>query len=320
MREIDTVIGPELNMFSEYFNDIFRDEVELLDKILIFLSQYKGKQMRPMFVLLSAKICGTINDATYRSALFVEMIHTSSLLHDDVVDMSLQRRGRFSVNALWNNKIAVSVGDNLFARAISLLLENQDLRVLKILSNSIEKVVSGELLQMEKAKRINFSEEVYYEIIKRKTASLLASACAAGVASSVADEDLIDRFYSFGEKVGMAFQIKDDLLDYSDFEIGKPKGKDIKEGKVTLPLLYALNNSAPALRKEMFNVIKSRKISDEKIDWLISKMKNLGGFEYAETKMMNFLDEALIFLHSFPESDTRRALEFLVNYVINRKK
>jgi octaprenyl-diphosphate synthase len=320
MQQIEQAIGNELKIFDRYFNDSFKSQIGLLDKILSFLAKTKGKQMRPMFVLLCSRIGGTINDTTYRAALFVEMIHTSSLIHDDIVDNSAQRRGTFSVNALWKNKIAVSVGDILFAKAISLLVENQDYKILKILSSSIEKVVSGELLQMVKARKINFDEEIYYEVIKGKTASLLASACSAGAASTFKDEDSICKFYQFGENVGMAFQIKDDLLDYSELEIGKPTGSDIKEKKITLPLLYTLNNSDALLRKKIIRIIKRKDVTDDNILFLIEQMKKVGGIRYAEEKMLQFRDEALKILYSFPDSDTRKALEHLVKYTTERKK
>lgn len=320
MHRIEKAIGNELRTFDKYFKDTFKSQVWLLDKILCFLLKTKGKQMRPMFVLLCSRIGGTINDTTYRAALFVEMIHTSSLIHDDIVDDSAQRRGTFSVNALWKNKIAVTVGDILFAKAISLLLENQDYKTLKILSSSIEKVVSGELLQMEKARKINFDEELYYEVIKAKTASLLASACSAGAASTFKDEDSICKFYQFGENVGMAFQIKDDLLDYSELEIGKPTGSDIKEKKITLPLLYTLNNCDALLRKQLIRIIESKNITDEKVLYLVGQMKKVGGIRYAEERMLQFRDEALKILYTFPNSDTRKALEHLVKYTTERKK
>lgn len=320
MQQIEKVIGDELQAFERHFNDTFKSQDWLLDKILRFLSKTKGKQMRPIFVLLCARIGGPINDTSYRAALFVEMIHTSSLIHDDIVDNSTQRRGTFSVNALWKNKIAVYIGDNLFAKSISLLLENQDYKTLKILSSSIEKVVSGELLQMEKARKINFSEEIYYEVIKGKTASLLASACSAGAASTFNDENSISKFYQFGENAGMAFQIKDDLLDYSELEIGKPTGSDIKERKITLPLLYTLNNCESSLRKKLTRIIKSKDITNEKVLFLIKQMEETGGIKYAEEKMLQFCDNALKILHSFPDSDTRTALEYLVKYTTERKK
>lgn len=320
MQQIEQAIGHELKIFERYFHDSFKSQVGLLDKILSFVAKTKGKQMRPMFVLLCSRIGGTINDTTYRAALFVEMIHTSSLIHDDIVDDSAQRRGTFSVNALWKNKIAVSVGDILFAKALSLLVDNKDYRTLKILSSAIEKVVSGELLQMEKARKINFDEEIYYQVIKGKTASLVASACSAGAASTFTDEDDIGKFYQFGEHVGMAFQIKDDLLDYSEWEIGKPTGSDLKEKKITLPLLYTLNNCDALVRKQLIRIIKRRNSTDENVSFLIGQMKKAGGLRYAEGKMLQFRENALKILYSFPDSDSRKALEYLVNYTTERKK
>lgn len=318
MHQIQKVIGTELKYFEKYFENSFKSHIPLLDKILTYLAQKKGKQMRPMFVLLCAQLGGLINDKSYRAALFVEIVHTSSLIHDDLIDGSSQRRGFFSINALWKNKVAVLTGDILFTKSILLLLENKDYYILEILSNSIGKVIEGELLQMDKSRKLNLKEDVYFEIIKGKTASLLASACAAGAASTFVDSSLIQKLYLFGEKVGIAFQIKDDLLDYSDLDLGKPKGNDIKEKKITLPLLYTLNNCNKALRNKLTRIIKYKNTDTASVNSLIDEVKKNGGIKYAEEKMVFFRDEALTLLYDFPESETRNALENLVRYVTER--
>ncbi len=224
MNQIQSVIDLELQYFNTYFRNSLKSEVPLLDRIFTYISQSKGKQVRPMFVILCARLGGNITDATYRAALFVEMIHASSLIHDDIVDDASMRRGLFSVNALWKSKVAVLTGDNLFTKSVLLLLENGDYKILKILSDSIEKVVEGELMQLDKSRKLNLSEEVYFEIIKSKTAALLASACAAGATSTFNNQKSVDILYKFGLYAGIAFQIKDDLFDYGNSAIGKPTG------------------------------------------------------------------------------------------------
>lgn len=319
MDEILKAIGPELKYFDEYFTTYFKSHVPLLDRIMGYIAKRKGKQIRPLFVLLCARLGGDVNDSSYRAALFVEMIHTSSLVHDDIVDESSERRGSFSTNALWNNKAAVLVGDNLFTRSVLLLLENKDHEVLKIVSDAIERVINGELLQLYKTRKLNLKEDVYFEIIKGKTASLLSSACAAGAASTFSDKNLIDIIYKFGENAGIAFQIKDDLLEYSNEEIGKPKGNDIKERKITLPLLHTLNNCEPALKKRLIRIVKSKGSDTNSINFLMEQVRNNGGVQYAEEKMFFFKDEALRLLYHFPASETRLALEALVRFIVDRK-
>ena len=319
MQLVKKVIGTELHYFETYFNEAFKSDLFLLDKILKYITKRKGKQMRPMFVLLCARLGGAINEQSYRAALFVEMLHTSSLVHDDIVDDSLERRGAFSVNALWKNKAAVWTGDILFFRSISLLLTNADYQSLNIFTSSISKVVEGELLQMEKSRKLNFKEDVYFEIIKGKTATLLASACAAGAASTFKDEKMVDKLQLFGEKMGIAFQIKDDLFDYDNFDVGKPKGNDIQEQKITLPLIYTLDNCNFFLRKKLIHIIKYKNTDRASVDYLIEEVKKSGGVAYAEKKMLAYREEALNILHDFPESETRLALEELVKYATDRK-
>lgn len=318
MQLTKKVIGEELQLFEQHFKDTIKSHVPLLDRIMTYIVSRKGKQMRPMFVLLSSRLGGAINDRSYRAALFVEILHTSSLVHDDLVDDSIERRGAFSINALWKNRTAVFVGDNLFTKSILLLLEHADHRILKIYSDAIGKVIEGELLQMEKSNKLNLKESVYYDIIKGKTATLLAACCAAGAASTFEDEDSVQKMYRFGETVGIAFQIKDDLLDYGNAAIGKPTGNDIKEKKITLPLIYTLNNCDASLRKKMLNIIKHHNTDKEMVNMIVAEVVKAGGIRYAEEKMLYYRDEALKLLYEFPASDTRSALEELVLYTTDR--
>lgn len=312
------VIGEELNLFEEHFKEAIKSPVPLLDRITKYILLRKGKQMRPMFVLLCARLGGPINDSSYRAALFVEILHTSTLVHDDLVDESLERRGAFSINALWKNRIAVFAGDNLFTKSILLLLSNGDHAILKIYSDAIGKVIEGELLQMEKSHKLNLKEDVYYDIIKGKTATLLAACCAAGAASTFGDEASIQKLYRFGETVGIAFQIKDDLLDYGNTDIGKPTGNDIKEKKVTLPLIYTLNTCPPPLKKKILNIVKHHNTDKAMVDFVVAEVVAAGGIRYAEQKMELYRNEALKLLAEFPPSDVRAALEELVRYTTDR--
>lgn len=313
------VIGKELERFEIHFKDAVKSRVSLLDRIMQYIVKRKGKQMRPMFVLLSAKLNGEINDASYRAASLVELLHTATLVHDDVVDDALERRGFFSINALWKNKIAVLVGDYLLSKGLLLSLDNKDHRVLQLLSTAVRLMSEGELLQLEKSRKLNLDESIYYEIIGGKTASLLASSCAAGASTTFDNDDAIEKMRLFGEKVGMAFQIKDDLFDYSSEAVGKPTGNDIKEKKLTLPLIYTLNNCDAALRKKIIYIIKNQNTQKDKVDFVLDAVENFGGITYATNKMFAFRDEALEILHSFPASEVREALEELVRYTTDRK-
>ena len=313
------IIGKELELFEMHFKEAVKSRVSLLDRIMQYIVKRKGKQMRPMFVLLSAKLNGEINDASYRAASLVELLHTATLVHDDVVDDALERRGFFSINALWKNKIAVLVGDYLLSKGLLLSLENKDFETLTILSDAVKKMSEGELLQMEKTRNLNFDESVYYEIIYGKTASLLSSSCAAGASSVTKDPEQIQKMKDFGEYVGMAFQIKDDLFDYGDEIIGKPTGNDIKEKKLTLPLIHILQKCTPALKKEIVYIVKNNNNDKRKVKFVIDHVKQLGGIEYAQNKMIEYRDKALVVLHSFPPSTTRDALEELVRYTTDRK-
>ena len=319
MDFVQKIIGEELSKFESKFSEAVKSNAPLLDRIMKYIIKRKGKQLRPMFVFLSAKISGPINESTYRAAALVELLHTATLVHDDVVDESLERRGYFSVNAIWKNKIAVLVGDYLLSKGLLLSTSNDDFKHLHILSEAVRQMSEGELLQIEKSRNLNLDEKIYFEIIKNKTASLLSSACAVGSWSSSKDEVISNKMKVFGEKVGIAFQIKDDLFDYGTEDIGKPTGNDIKEKKLTLPLIYTLNNIDAATKRKIIFIIKNENNNKEKVKWLIEKVVAAGGIQYAQEKMNQYRDEALIILYEFPESPVRKALEDLVRYTTDRK-
>jgi octaprenyl-diphosphate synthase len=313
------LIKDELKTFESRFKDAVRSQTPLLDRIMRYVVKRKGKQLRPMFVLLSAKLCGEIIETTYRAASLVELLHTATLVHDDVVDDSLERRGFFSVYALWKNKVSVLVGDYLLAKGLLLSLDNNDFRVLQILSDAVRKMSEGELLQIEKARSLNIKEEIYFEIIRNKTASLLSAACAAGAWTTSNDEPIVGKMKQFGEKVGIAFQIKDDLFDYSGDKIGKPTGNDIKEKKLTLPLIFTLNNVEKETRRRIIYIIKNKNKNKAMIKWVIGTVEANGGISYATEKMKCYTNEALEILHQFPQGVVRDGLENLVHFVIDRK-
>jgi len=314
------IIADELRIFETRFKDSVKSTVPLIDRIMRYIVKTKGKQMRPMFVLLSAKLSGTINESTYRAASLVELLHTASLVHDDVVDEAMERRGFFSVYALWKAKASVLVGDYLLAKGMLLSLDNDDFRILQIMSRAVKEMSEGELLQMEKARSLNLDEELYYRIIRHKTASLLASACAAGAYSTSQSEETTEKMRKFGELVGVAFQIKDDLFDYGHEDVGKPTGNDIREKKVTLPLIYTINHSAPALRQDLIYILKNQNKKQNKIDYVIDVVEKSGGIAYAVQKMNSFRDEALQILDDFQDSPAKQALAQLVNFTTDRKK
>lgn len=318
MKGSQAIISEELAVFEKRFREAVKSQVPLLDRIMRFIVNRKGKQMRPMFVLLSAKLCGPVTDSTYRAASLVELLHTASLVHDDVVDESLERRNFFSTYALWKSKLSVLIGDYLLAKGMLLSLDNNDFRILQIMSMAVRQMSEGELLQMEKSRNLNIDESTYYEIIKGKTASLLASACCAGAFSATGDEAIAEKMRLFGEKVGLAFQIKDDLFDYGTGPIGKPTGNDIKEKKLTLPLIYTLNNCDPKTRKRLIYIIKNQNKDKEKVAEVIEVVKHNGGIAYAEQKMVTFRDEALEILKDFDQEEVRQALEELVRYTTDR--
>ncbi|HYH15179.1 MAG TPA: polyprenyl synthetase family protein, partial [Flavisolibacter sp.] len=306
-------------IFEAKFKTAVNSNVPMLDRIMRYIVKRKGKQLRPMFVFLAAKLCGPVNESTYRAASLVELLHTATLVHDDVVDDAAERRGFFSVYALWKNKISVLVGDYLLAKGLLLSLDNNDFRILQLLSEAVRQMSEGELLQLEKSRTLNLDEAVYYEIIKNKTASLLASACAAGAFSASGKEEDALRLKNFGEKVGIAFQIKDDLFDYAADDIGKPTGNDIKEKKLTLPLIYTLNNIDKPTRRKIIYIVKNENNDRRKVDYVIQAVKEIGGIDYTVRRMQEYKAEALNILHTFPESDIRNGFEQLVNYVTDRK-
>lgn len=320
IKSIQAPINEEMKIFEKKFQSSMKTKVALLDRIMNFIVSRKGKQMRPMFVLLMAKMNGGIHEETYRGAALIELLHTATLVHDDVVDDSNYRRGFFSINALWKNKIAVLVGDYLLSRGLLLAIENKDFALLEIVSNAVKEMSEGELLQIEKARKLNISEEVYFEIIRQKTATLIASCCAVGTASTGATEEKIKRAKDFGEKVGMAFQIKDDLFDYGSDDIGKPRGIDIKEKKLTLPLIYTLSKVSYSEKRKIINTVKNHSTDAKRVQEVIKIVKDSGGLDYATKVMHQYKDEALTLLNEYPDSESRRSIESLVTYTIERKK
>lgn len=319
MQFSKNLIASELATFEQKFAESVKSQAPLLDRIMKYIIKRKGKQLRPMFVFLSAKLHGTVNESTYRAAALVEILHTATLVHDDVVDESLERRGFLSINALWKNKIAVLVGDYLFSKGLLVSTDAGDFKHLHILSEAVKQMSEGELLQIEKARRLNLKEDIYFEIIRSKTASLLSSACAVGAWSTSNDEKLTERMKLFGEKTGIAFQIKDDLFDYGNDDVGKPTGNDLKEKKLTLPLIYTLNNISAGEKRKIIYIIKNENKNPEKIKYVLKKVVESGGIDYANKKMIEYRDEALAILFEFPESDIRKGLEELVRYTTDRK-
>ncbi|GAA3953341.1 polyprenyl synthetase family protein [Hymenobacter algoricola] len=319
---IQAPIAAEMEQFERKFRASMQTKVLLLDKIMGYIVKRKGKQIRPMFVFFTAKISGgdPLPEATFRGAALIELLHTATLVHDDVVDESNYRRGFFSINALWKNKIAVLVGDYLLSKGLLLSLEHDDYDLLKIVSNAVRELSEGELLQIEKARRLDITEDVYFDIIRQKTASLIASCCAVGAASAGADQETIERARLFGEKVGMAFQIKDDLFDFGTDEIGKPVGIDIKEKKMTLPLIYALQQADWLTKRRIIYNVKNNDGRKDRVQAVIEFVKQSGGLDYAIQTMKNYRDEALTLLRTFPDSPSRHSLEQLINYTIEREK
>ena len=319
LSEIQAPIADELEQFNKYFRSAMKSRVALLDTILNYLVKRKGKQMRPIFVLLSANLCGGIRPETFRGAALVELLHTATLVHDDVVDDSNERRGFFSINALWKNKIAVLVGDFLLSRGLLMSLEHNDYRLLKIVSEAVKQMSEGELLQMEKARKLNVDEPVYFEIIRQKTASLIASCCASGAASATEDEALVEKMRLFGEKTGMAFQIRDDLFDYGSDKVGKPLGIDIREKKMTLPLIYSLNQASWGERRKAINIVRNHSDNKEKVAWVLDFVKRSGGLSYSEKMMDKYVDEAQAIIATFPDSPSKKSMIQMIDYSIQRK-
>lgn len=311
-----------MELFETKFREAMSSQVALLNRITYYIVNRKGKQMRPMFVFLTAKLLndGKVNERTYRGASVIELIHTATLVHDDVVDESNKRRGFFSINALWKNKIAVLVGDFLLSKGLLLSIDNGDFDLLRIISVAVREMSEGELLQIEKARRLDITEDIYYDIIRQKTATLIAACCSLGACSVKPDSPDVETFRKFGELCGMAFQIKDDLFDYGDEKIGKPTGIDIKEQKMTLPLINVLNNCSKSEKKWLINSVKNHNKDKKRVKDVIAFVKDKGGLDYAVQKMLSFKEEALQLLATYPSSEYKSALELMVNYVVDRKK
>jgi octaprenyl-diphosphate synthase len=322
VSQIKAPIAHEMELFEKKFSLFMSSRVALLNKITHFIVNRKGKQMRPMFVFLVAKMVsdGEVNDRVYRGASVIELIHTATLVHDDVVDDSNRRRGFFSLNALWKNKIAVLVGDYLLSKGLLLSIDNDDFDLLKIISVAVREMSEGELLQIEKARKLDITEEIYYDIIRQKTATLIAACCSLGAAAVKPNSEHVENLRKFGELIGMAFQIKDDLFDYGERKIGKPTGIDIKEQKMTLPLIYVLNNSDEKDKKWLINSVKNHNMDKKRVNEVIDYVKAKGGLEYAQSQMKNYQDQALSILKTYPDSEYKESLEDMVEYVIEREK
>jgi octaprenyl-diphosphate synthase len=318
LDDIKAPIAREMEHFEQKFRASMKTRVLLLDKIMSYIVKRKGKQMRPMFVFLSAGTSGSITESTYRGASLIELLHTATLVHDDVVDEANYRRGFFSVNALWKNKIAVLVGDFLLSRGLLLSVENKDFNLLHIVSDAVREMSEGELLQIEKSRKLDITEDIYFEIIRQKTASLIASCCAVGASSSGATEEVVHTMRLFGEKIGMAFQIKDDLFDYGEEEIGKPLGIDIKEKKMTLPLINALSKAGWMEKRRIISIVKNESEKPKKVREVIDFVKQSGGIEYAKAAMNRYHHDAIGLLKDFPDSVYKRSLEQLVQFTIDR--
>ena len=320
IKEIETLLSQDLKDFQKVFKTAMDSKVPLLDIVLRYIHRQKGKQMRPMFVFLSAHVTETPQEATARAASLIELLHTATLVHDDVVDEAEKRRNFFSINALWKNKVAVLAGDFLLSRGLTLALASKDYQVLEIVSEATREMAEGELLQIEKARRLDIKEDVYFEIIRKKTATLISSCCAVGAASTGAEKEVVEKMQLFGEYVGIAFQIKDDIFDFQKTnEIGKPQGIDIKEQKMTLPLIYMLSKLPFSERRKAISIVKKHHNKPEKVSALIDQVNASGGIAYAEKQMYVYRDKALSILNEFPENEYKQALVNLVNYTCERK-
>jgi octaprenyl-diphosphate synthase len=318
MNDIKKYLSKELVEFEQNFNEAVKSKVSLLDNIMKYIVKTKGKQLRPIFVILSGKLCGQVTEKTYRAASLIELLHTATLVHDDVVDDSNKRRGFFSINALWKNKIAVLVGDYLLSKGLLLSLNNKDFKVLEILASAVKDMSEGELLQAEKARKLDITEDIYFDIIRCKTASLISSACAAGAYSTCEDETISDQLKKFGEKVGIAFQIKDDLFDYGKVDIGKPTGNDIKEKKMTLPLIYTLNNCDRSTKSKIISIFKNANKKKNEVQYIIDTVEQAGGIVYATKKMNEYKSEALAILDTFEDGEAKKNMKKLVDYITDR--
>jgi len=321
IETIKKPIAEYMDLFEPRFRLSMKSKVALLDRITHYIIKRKGKQLRPMFVFLSAKLTGSVNDSTYNAASLIELLHTATLVHDDVVDDAAYRRGFFSLNALWKNKVAVLVGDYLLSKGLLMAIDNKEFQLLQIVSNAVREMSEGELLQMEKTRTLNIEESVYFDIIRMKTAVLIAACCAAGVASTGASENQIERARMMGEKAGIAFQIKDDLFDFGlGKKTGKPTGVDIKEKKTTLPLIYALNNASGSKKGRIINIVKSNSKNDSKINEVMQFVFDSGGIEYSQKLMEQYTNEALAILDEFEDNAAKTSLRQLIKFTIEREK
>jgi len=320
IADIKKPLENELDRFEREFRSSMKTKVPLLDTIMTYIVKRKGKQIRPLFVLYSASLFGEVNDRTYRGASLVELLHTATLVHDDVVDESYMRRGMFSINALWKNKIAVLVGDFLLAKGLLLSVEHKDFELLEIVSNSVKEMSEGELLQLEKARFMNHTEDIYFDIIRKKTASLIASCCQIGAASTTSDKKTIEKMRLFGECIGLAFQIRDDLFDFGENKSGKPAGLDIKEKKLTLPIISAFNNAGQKEEKRIRRLIKSNESDQSKMKQIVTFIREHGGIEYSKNKMVELQNQAFEILEELPIPDQTYKLQLkqLVKFVIDR--
>lgn len=321
LKELKKPLSKEIKEFQKIFRKSVKSSVPLLDIIMKYILKAKGKQLRPLIVLYSAALFDSINESTYRAATLIELLHTATLVHDDVVDDSDRRRGRFSINALWKNKIAVLVGDYLLSRGMLTAIQAKDYNTLEIVSEAVKEMSEGELLQIEKARKLDVDEEIYFEIIRKKTASLLASCFAAGASTTTNSEEDIKKMWNIGEYAGIAFQIKDDLLDFEKSNVtGKPSGIDIKEKKMTLPLIYLLSHSSVLKKRKIINIVKKQNTNKDKVNWMLNEVISVGGLEYASEKMAEYKIRALNLLREYPESNNRLALEQIIEFTIDRKK
>jgi len=321
LKDLKKPLSKEIKEFQKIFRKSVKSTVPLLDIIMRYILKTKGKQIRPLIVFYSAALFNGINESTYRAATLIELLHTATLVHNDVVDDSDRRRGRFSINALWKNKIAVLVGDYLLSRGMLMALQAKEYSTLEIVSEAVKEMSEGELLQIEKARKLDIDEAIYFEVIRKKTASLLASCFAAGASSSTNNQEDIKKMWNIGESAGIAFQIKDDLLDFDKSNvIGKPSGIDIKEKKMTLPLIYLLIHSPALKKRKIINIIKKHNSNSDKVNWVVNEIISVGGLKYATEKMIDYSTKALNLLHEYPESNNRLALEQIIEFTIDRKK
>ena len=320
LSEIKKPIQHEMELFEKKFQDAMHSKAPLLDKIMHYIVKRKGKQMRPMFVFFSAGVCGGITESTYTGTSLIELLHTATLVHDDVVDDANLRRGFFSINALWKNKIAVLVGDYLLSRGLLISVVQKEFELLEIVSNAVREMSEGELLQIEKARKLDIDETIYYEIIRQKTASLIASCCAVGASSAKAGKETVNKMHLFGENVGIAFQIKDDLFDYEkNLKTGKPSGIDIKESKMTLPLIYSLSKANSSDKRKIINIVRNENTNDKKVAEVISFVHSSGGIDYAKKRMMDFQQKSFEMISSFPENTFKKSLMELVKFTTERE-